>query len=1356
MYNRITTSDIKFLHGGGEMGALIREMDWSLTPLGPVENWPQSLRTSVSSCLNSKFPILLWWGNELVKIYNDAYRALLSKKHPWALGKPGKEVWPEIWDIIGPMLKGVYDDGKATWAENQLLLLERDGYPGEYYFTYSYSPIFDESGGIGGVLCVVNETTKQVINTRRLNTLQQLSFALQQLPGKTLNIRAIIYPAAAKVLALNQQDFPYIKMYSVSDNGLSAESIIADGVDALPLRIDLDSSSRLSALCLEAVTLDKIVFTKDPSLNFSGMPKGSWTMEIKEAAIIPVIKADKTGAYGLVIAGLNPHLPSDDSILSFLNLISEQISTSFTNAIALEAERKRVQALSEIDEAKTTFFSNISHEFRTPLTLMLGPLEELMADPSMAQTHRDNIAMVLRNALRLQKLVNNLLDFSRLEAGRMNINYQQTDVAALTAQLASAFQSIIESSGMALIIKCPPIKGPVFIDREMWEKIVLNLLSNAFKYTLSGQIAVELTDNGEKFTLKVTDTGIGIPGEQINTIFQRFQRVQGANGRSTEGSGIGLSIVKELVNIMQGVIVVESQLGKGSSFSVTLPLVTSVSQENTSKPDELTNKPADYLREARKWLQESPGHKVQGDPTDQQNGKPIILLADDNMDMRNYLTRLLSDKFAVKAVANGRQAIESLREFIPELVISDVMMPDVDGYELMSYFKNSQETAHIPFILLSAKAGEEAKIEGLDSGADDYLIKPFSGRELISKIKSQLKIKQSRERAERYLHSLLMQAPAGICVLSGPAFVYELVNPLYQQLFPGRELLGKPLLEAIPEIKGQPIWDILQEVYHSGNTYEGRNLLIPLAKTGNGPVEDRYFDFIYQARLNQDNQADGILVYVYEVTEMVRARHRIEESEKRFRSMVEQAPVGLLVNKGDDLVFDIINQPMIDIIGRGDSIKGKTWFEAVPELVGQPVVDQLYHTYRTGKEWQGNEVPIFLKKNGNTELRYFNLVYRPLLEDGKITGLLQSAVDVTEQVNARKDLEQAKDKLELALSAAELGTFDFDIRNGYMFWDERCRTLFGISHDNPVSYEADFIGGLHPDDRERVLAAIKNVYDIKVSNGNYDVQYRTVGAVDRKVRWVRAKGKTYFDENGQPVRFTGAVLDITEQKTDEIRKNDFIGMVSHELKTPLTTLSAVMQIARFKLKESSDKRLINAIERGNVQIKRMTAMITGFLDIARLESGKMILEKQSFDIEQLLHELIDELRLIETKHEIDLAACHRVQVYGDRDKISSVISNLINNAVKYSPNGKPITISCERQERMVLVSVQDEGIGIKQQELSHVFDRFYRAETANSRTISGFGIGLYLSAEIIKQHNGEIWVESEPGMGSTFYFTLPI
>lgn len=1224
----MTNNDsFKFLQGGGEMGKLIRELDWSKTPLGAVEGWPQSLRTSVSSCLNSRFPILLWWGKDLVKIYNDAYISILGNKHPGSLGKAGKEVWPEIWDIIGPMLEGVYYEGKATWSEDQLLLLERAGYSGEYYFTFSYSPIYDESGGIGGVLCVVTETTDNVINARRLQTLQQLSFTLQLLPANLTNIEAEIFSAASQVLALNQFDFPYTKTYQVNRGVLKLDIKDSDITKVLPLQIELDQKSNFTELCRDAINLNKIMITADHSLNLPLMPTGIWNTAIQKAAIIPIAKSNKTGVYGIIISALNPHLPADEKVLDFLNLVAEQIATSITNGTALKEEHKRAEALAEIDQAKTTFFSNISHEFRTPLTLMLGPLEEMLHNDSIDEKHKENISLAYNNSLRLQKLVNNLLDFSRLEAGRMQVTYQETDIAALTAQLASNFQSAIENSGMELLIKCAVIKQSVFIDQDMWEKIVLNLMSNAFKYTLKGKITIELEDLGTRFLLRVTDTGIGIADDQIKYIFDRFQQVKGAKGRSLEGTGIGLSMVKELVKILSGTIEVSSQPGKGSTFTIAIHTGKDhIPEHNIGMRGQIKGPAEAYINEAVKWSHNDTVFENGTDKINKTIGKPRILLADDNAEMRNYLLRLVSNEFDVTAVANGRQVIESLQESLPDLVLTDLMMPEVDGFELLATLKNNPTTAHIPVILLSARAGEEAIIKGLEKGADDYLIKPFSSRELLSKIRSQFKIKQFRLIAEQHLHNLFMQAPAGICVLAGPTLIYQLVNPKYQQLLPGRKLLNRPIFEALPELINQPLHDVLLKVYHNGEAYIANELLIPISEYEDGPTFDRYFNFNYLPRLDEAGKVDGILAFVFEVTDIVISRN---------------------------------------------------------------------------------------------------------------------------------ELQKTRDNLEIAISAAKLGTFDMDMKKGTMEWDQRCRELFGINHQDKVTYEKDFVNGLHSEDRERVTKVVNNVFIRSTSNGDYDVEYRTIGAENQKERWIRAMGKAYFDENDKPLRFVGSVLEITEHKLDEIRKNDFIGMVSHELKTPLTSLNALIQVLHLQALKAENKFQCDMLAKSLNQVKKMTTLINGFLNTSRVESGKIHLHKTYFNINELLKEMIDEARLTMSNN-LKFSPCEPIAVNGDRDKIGSVITNLLSNAVKYSAKEKPIEIRCEIKDKNVEVSIKDEGMGISEEDAKRLFERFYRVESNQNKHISGFGIGLYLSAEIIQFHNGKIWVESQIGLGSTFYFKLPL
>lgn len=534
--------------------------------------------------------------------------------------------------------------------------------------------------------------------------------------------------------------------------------------------------------------------------------------------------------------------------------------------------------------------------------------------------------------------------------------------------------------------------------------------------------------------------------------------------------------------------------------------------------------------------------------------------------------------------------------------------------------------------------------------------------ESLNKAKGQLEIsKIQTERQRDRLNWFFMQAPAGICVLEGPELVLELINPAYQQFFPGRDLQGKTLLTALPEIIGQPIEKIIFDVYRNNKIFEGKELLVPLARTDGGPIEDRYFNFIYQPKHNIDGEVDGILVFAFEITEIIAVKLLVQESAERFKLMVEQSPIPMLVTVGEEMIFQEINPLMLELLDKDISIKGLPLKEALPEIIGQPILEKLLETYRTGKTFAGAEQKVILNRWGKVTEGYFDISYQPFYENGEITGVIQSAIDVTDRVVARSELEKAEDSLILAISAAQLGTFDIDLEKGTMDWDFRCRKLFGISHDNEVSYEHDFVNGLHPEDKERVLKVIDIVFIKSMSNGQYDIEYRTVGLEDQKTRWVRAMGKAYFDDQDKPIRFIGTVLDITESKQDEIRKNDFIGMVSHELKTPLTSLNGYAQILQLKSKRNEDEYFTDVLGKMRIQIKRMISIINGFLNVSRLESGKLHLDKKQFNFIELLNEIIEETRVTTASHVIDFdQPNHDITINADRDKIGSVISNLIN------------------------------------------------------------------------------------------------
>ncbi|MFZ5509261.1 MAG: EAL domain-containing protein [Pseudomonadota bacterium] len=410
---------------------------------------------------------------------------------------------------------------------------------------------------------------------------------------------------------------------------------------------------------------------------------------------------------------------------------------------AREAELARLNGrLQDLDRVKTEFFSNVSHEFRTPLTLLLGPLDDLLGQPAdaLAAPQRAALEVAHRNALRLLKLVNNLLDFSRLEAGCVQPQRQPIDLGAFTAELASSFRSLCEQAGLELVVDCPPLPQGVEVDPAMWEKIVLNLLSNAFKFTFEGRIEVRLRAAAGEAELTVSDTGTGIAPQELPHLFERFHRVEGARGRSYEGSGIGLALVDELVRLHGGSVRVDSEPGKGSSFMVRLPFAAG--RATAAAPAAAPSLAPVFLEEARRWLPE-PAETATPAPS-----RGRVVVADDNADMRAYLRRLLEEAgYAVEAVADGAAALAVCQDRGPDLLLADVMMPGLDGFSLLQRLRENPATSALPVILLSARAGKEARVEGLAAGADDYLVKPFHARELVARVDGAMRLEALRREA---------------------------------------------------------------------------------------------------------------------------------------------------------------------------------------------------------------------------------------------------------------------------------------------------------------------------------------------------------------------------------------------------------------------------------------------------------------------------------------------------------------------------------------------------------------------------------------------------------------------------------
>ncbi|MDB5018899.1 MAG: hypothetical protein JWQ28_26 [Pedobacter sp.] len=449
-------------------------------------------------------------------------------------------------------------------------------------------------------------------------------------------------------------------------------------------------------------------------------------------------------------------------------------------------------------------------------------------------------------------------------------------------------------------------------------------------------------------------------------------------------------------------------------------------------------------------------------------------------------------------------------------------------------------------------------------------------------------------------------------------------------------------------------------------------------------------------------------------------------------------------------IIEFANDNMLKIWGKDAAIIGLPHHIAIPELGEQNFGALIEKVYTSGIAFKGHEQKALIIQNGVVTKGYYNFVYEPIKDDQGVTSILIIADDVTEEVRTRKQANRTSQMLNMAIESAELGTWFFDIESLEFFPSTKLKSLFGFQAADlmPYTKAVDFISAEY---RQEVIEAISSA----LKNGErYDLEFPISVNETGCIRWLRATGNLSKPDADKPSYFSGIVMDVTARKLDDQRKNDFIAMVSHELKTPLTSLKAYVQILILKASKVQDDYAVGALNKAEQQINKMTNLIKGFLDVARLEAGKINLNIEAFNISELIQEVVADANEIMSSHKIIFLPCKEIIVNADKDKIAQVITNFISNAVKYSARGKNIFVSCQEHQGMIQVSVKDEGIGIKSQDIDKLFSRFSRLENSDTQTISGFGIGLYLCAEIIKRHNGQIWVESEPGAGSTFHFSI--
>jgi PAS domain S-box-containing protein len=1004
-----------FLSGGGQMGVLIHAFDWSKTAIGPPENWSTALRTVLRVLLVNRFPMLLWWGPEYVQFYNDAYLPIPGAKHPASLGQRGRECWSEIWDVLRPLIDTPFNGGAATWIEDIELQINRAGFAEETHFTIAYSPVPDETaeGGVGGVLATVHEITAKVVNERRTAILRDLGAHAAE--ARTAEEACA---TAAATLSRYTKDIPYALLYLTDPDGRNASLAASFGLDEAPglapAAIRLAESTGQCPWPLGAAQrTEEMQVVTNPD-------------RAPTAVIAPIRSNVAHQLSGFLVGGLSPHLKLDEAYRNFLELATSQIAIAIASARAYETERRRAEALAEIDRAKTAFFSNVSHEFRTPLTLMLGPLESLLAKgETLSRNDREEIATAHRNSLRLLKLVNSLLDFARIEAGRIKASYRPVDLAVLTTDLASNFRSVLQAAGLDLIIDCPPLPQSVYVDTDMWEKIVLNLLSNAFKFTLQGSVTVRLRAAENHARLTVADTGVGIAEAELPKIFERFHRVEGNAGRTYEGTGIGLALLQELVKLHGGTVEVSSRPGEGSAFTVSIPLGTAhlpeehldLAASNQSAPaiwkEAFTGEAVTWL--ARERLTQPDQDLPLESPAEPGPGhRPGILLADDNADMREHVSHILSSKYDIITASDGREALAKARRRKPDLILSDVMMPGLDGFAFMRELREDVALREIPVILLSARAGEEARTEGIQSGADDYLTKPFSARELVARVQTTLELQRVRHNAREQFKTLLNQAPMGVYLVDADFRVAQ-ANPTALRAFGDiPDIVGRDFSEVIHLLRPQEYADEI--VRHFRHTLEtGEPYVVPerILQRREGKIAE-YYEWRID-RIPLPDGRNGVVCYFRDISAQVLARQEIAISEEKLRFRAEELET--LIDATPAFVFFAHDAECKRITGN--------W--AVNQLFGVPAGTNLSVTLAA------EELPMQKAAASGQTINDGEFEFRfpdgrrvhvigsaaPLFDgEGKVRGCIGAFLDVTARKRTEEALQRANEDLKQFAFAA--------------------------------------------------------------------------------------------------------------------------------------------------------------------------------------------------------------------------------------------------------------------------------------------------------------------------------------------------
>lgn len=1157
---------IPFLQGGGEMGMLMRSKDWSKTSVGIPQTWPQSLRTTLNIILNSKFPMFLWWGPELICFYNDSYRPSLGNegKHPSILGMPAKDAWPEIWDIIKPLIDQVLSGGGATWSEDQLVPIFRNGHIEDVYWTFSYSPVIDESGEIAGVLVTCNETTEKV------NTLKRL----EESNRRYLNN---IVQAPVAMCIFRGKDH------------------VVEIANDLMLEIWGKSAGEV---------MNKPIF--------EGLP------EAKGQGIEPLLEHVFNTGEKFVANERSINLPRNGKI-------------------------------------ETTYINFVYEALKGPGGIIIG-IVAIATDVTAQVLARKKVE---ESDQKFRSLVKSAPFPIGVYAGK-------------DMRIEVANEAIIKAWG-----KGEAVLGKSF--RELMPELVEQQIFEQLDHVYRTGIPFHATNRFLNLVIDGKETPYYY-NYSFTPVFDASGNIYGVMNTASDVTDLNLAKkkIEQSENDLRS-MVLQSPVG-----ICILDAATLVSEIVNDSFIEVAGKRYDEIAGKYYW--------------------------DTFAEARPYYESALKD------------------------VVEKGVAFHADEVELMLIRHGQKEVIYVTFVYSPLKDAE-----GNVKKVAIWVL------ENTQQVKARIKI----EEADKRFRNTVKQAPIGITILRGAEYMVEMANDAYLELVDRREIgfVGKPLFASLPEVE-ETVHPLLDKVLNTGVPFHGIEYPIPVRRFGKYEVS--YFNFLYYP-LKEDDKISGIIVTVTDVTESVKAKHSLAESERQFRNLVMQSPVPMTIFRGSEYIIELANTVMFENIWRRNEkdVIGKKVLDVFPELIAQKYPTLLNQVFTTGELYKEIESVAYVRGDDGMKKFYLDFEYKPLFEtDGRVSGIMITVNDVTEKVEARIKIEESERKFRLLADSMPQHIWTSDAAGNLNYFNQ---SVYRYSGYRPENFDpADWLKIVHEEDKLENTKAWKQ----SIETGDAFLLEHRFRRYDGEYRWQLSRALPVKDNSGKIQMWVGTSTDIHDLKKHEQLKDDFIKMASHELKTPVTTIKGYIQLLMSTYKETNDPMLSNSLSTIDKHVSKLTKLITDLLDVTKIETGSLHISKEHFNINELIGAIINDIQTTTSTHKIIFNPDSERVIFADKDRISQVIINLLINAVKYSPKADKVIVTTSASNEFV-ISIRDFGIGIYKDDHDKIFERFYRVQGKNEKTFPGFGIGLFVVKEIISNHNGRVWVESEKDQGSVFYFSLP-